>query len=131
MKDRVLITLLLTLSMSVPSVAQQPAPAPSQSPTSQSSTPAPQQTASGEDDVVRITANLVQVDAVVTDRKGKQITNLSDQDFEILEDGRAQKITNLSYVTIKSPMAAPKLLPLTAVNDKAAPPVHLRPEQVH
>jgi hypothetical protein len=49
--------------------------------------------------VVRITANLVQIDAVVTDKKGTQITDLTDQDFEVLEDGRPQKISNLSYVT--------------------------------
>jgi len=136
MKYRVLITLLLTFSMSVSSIAQQPAPTSSQSPTSTSPTTAPPQTAPGDDDVVRITANLVQIDAVVTDRKGKQITNLSDQDFEILEDGRAQKITNLSYVSLKPPAGEPQPLATasakdTGTRDKGAPPVHLRPEQVH
>ena len=90
---------------------------------------------SGDDEVVRITANLVQIDAVVTDRKGQQITNLTDQDFEILEDGHAQKITNLSYVSIGSPTAAPTR-PAAGAKDTGAkyegvPPVHLRPEQVH
>ena len=136
MKYRVLITLLLTFSMSVSSLAQQPAPTTSPSPTSQSPTTAPPQTAQGDDDVVRITANLVQIDAVVTDRKGKQITNLSDQDFEILEDGRAQKITNLSYVSLKPPAGEPQPLATasakdTGTRDKGVPPVHLRPEQVH
>lgn len=130
MKDRVLITLLLTFSMSASSLAQQPARTPSQSPTPAS---APQQTAPGDDDVVRITANLVQIDAVVTDRKGQQVTDLGDQDFEILEDGRAQKITNLSYVSLKSPNAEPQPPAVAGAKDKAAPPVpvHLRPEQVH
>lgn len=135
MKDRFLITLLLTFSLSVSSLAQQPAPTPSQSPTPQSPNSAPQTPAPGDDDVVRITANLVQIDAVVTDRKGQQITNLSDHDFEILEDGRAQKITNLSYVSIKSPTGEQPIsvagVKDTGAKDKGMPPVHLRPEQVH
>ena len=145
MTYRVLITLLLMFSMTGSSLAQQPAPAtsqspplqsPQQSPASQSQTTAPQQTAPGDDDVVRITANLVQIDAVVTDKKGKQITNLSDQDFEILEDGHAQKITNLSYVTLKPPTGEPQPAAVagikgTGAKNNSAPPVHLRPEQVH
>jgi hypothetical protein len=52
--------------------------------------------------VIRITVNLVQVDAVVTDSKGHQVTNLGPADFEILEDGRPQTITNFSYIfTVK------------------------------
>lgn len=55
--------------------------------------------APGEDEVVRVTTNLVQIDAVVTDKSGKQVNDLRPEDFEILEDGRAQKITNFSYVS--------------------------------
>ena len=62
---------------------------------------APQQQALGG--VIRITVNLVQVDAVVTDSKGHQVTNLKPDDFEIFEDGRRQKITNFSYVFAASP----------------------------
>ena len=94
---------------------------------------APQQTAPGDDDVVRITANLVQVDAVVTDKKGQQVTDLTDQDFEILEDKRPQKITNLSYISIKSPGSPSQPPSAAAAGNKTSPPVpvHLRPEQVH
>ena len=42
---------------------------------------------SDEDDVVRITSNLVQIDAVVTDKKGRQVTDLKAEEFEILADG--------------------------------------------
>ena len=38
------------------------------------------------DNTIRITVNLVQVDAVVTDSKGKQVTDLEAKDFEILQD---------------------------------------------
>ena len=69
-----------------------------------------------EQDVVRITTNLVQVDLVVT-KDGKQIKDLKPEDFEILEDGKPQVITSFAYVsTNPSPanIAAPK-------NDSAAP----------
>ena len=128
MKNRVLTAVLLVLWVSISSFAQRPAPGPSPSPA-----PAPQQKIAGnDDDVVRITANLVQIDAVVTDRKGTQITDLNEQDFEILEDGRAQKITNLSYVSVKSPDGGPPSPAVAAAKNKVAtPPVNLRPERVH
>ncbi len=51
-----------------------------------------------DQDVVRITTNLVQVDVVVT-KDGKQITDLKPEDFQILEDGRLQSITTFAYVS--------------------------------
>ena len=53
-----------------------------------------------DQDVVRISTNLVQVDVVVS-KDGKQVTDLKPEDFEILEDGRPQTITNFSYVNIE------------------------------
>lgn len=53
-----------------------------------------------EDDVVRITANLVQLDVTVTDRDGRQVKDLKSEDFEIREEGRTQQITNFSYVEV-------------------------------
>ena len=46
-----------------------------------------------EGDVVRITTNLVQVDAVITDKSGKLITDLKPEELQLSEDNRAQKIT--------------------------------------
>jgi VWFA-related protein len=51
-----------------------------------------------QEDVLRVTTNLVQVDVVVTDKAGKPAPDLSAQDFEITEGGRKQQITNFSYV---------------------------------
>ena len=59
-----------------------------------------------EQEVVRITTNLVQVDLVVT-KDGKQIRDLKPEDFEILEDGRRQTITHFAYVST-NPTEAPK-----------------------
>src|SRR5580693_1972563 len=52
----------------------------------------------GQDPVIRVTVDLVQVDAVVTDSQGRHVTGLKAEDFEILEDGKPQKITHFSYV---------------------------------
>jgi VWFA-related protein len=51
-----------------------------------------------KDDVVRITTNLVQIDAVVT-KDGKAVTNLTAGDFEIYEDGRKQVVTSFAYIS--------------------------------
>ncbi len=51
-----------------------------------------------DDDVVKITTKLVQVDAVVTDRDGKQVRDLSINDFELLQDGKRQTLSSVTYV---------------------------------
>src|SRR5687767_1438843 len=51
-----------------------------------------------KDDVVRITTNLVQIDAVVT-KDGKLVSDLKAEDFEIFEDGKKQTITSFSYIS--------------------------------
>ena len=73
----------------------------------QQSQPEKKKPASSEDDVVRLSTTLVQIDAVVTDKKGRHISNLKVEDFEILEDGRPQKITHFNYVTDKPDSAKP------------------------
>ncbi len=115
---------------------------PQQQPTTHvQQTPAPQ-TAPGQeqvddddDEVVRITTNLVQVDAVVTDRDGKQVTNLSAEEFEILENGKPRQVTNFSYVRVAQPATATAPEPEQPRDRKAnagppVPPARLRPEQV-
>lgn len=87
-----------------------------------------------EDEVVRITTNLVQVDPVITDRDGKIVTDLQPEEVQILEDGRPQKITNFSYVPLEAEAVAPTPRPRANPKDKSGPPVvpvRLRPEQVH
>jgi VWFA-related protein len=50
----------------------------------------PKQTA-GED-VIKVTANLVSVDVIVKDKKGRVITDLKPEDFTVFENGVPQKI---------------------------------------
>lgn len=99
-----------------------------QNPTA-SPTPQPQQPDS--DSVVRITVNLVQVDAVVTDSKGRLVTDLRPEEIEIREDDRPQKITNFSFVSVEPSTIKPNVG--NRGPDKNVPPVPtatLRPEQV-
>ncbi len=125
-----------TASSQTPATSQTPASA--QTPvTPQTSSPRSGAAGSDDGDVVRITSNLVQVDAVVTDKKGQQVTDLTADDFELLEDGRPQKITNFSYITNVAPPPPPSSssppVVAGAARDKTVPlppPVHLRPEQV-
>lgn len=59
-----------------------------------------QQAPAPPDPVIRVTTTLVQVDAVVTDRSGKPITNLNRDDFQILQDGKPRSITSFSSVKV-------------------------------
>jgi len=88
--------------------------------------------ASEKEDVVRISVTLVQVDAVVTDKKGAPVTDLQKDDFEIYEDGKRQFITNFSFVsTMPSVTPEPRLTPPVSKSAPVpAPPVRLKPEHV-
>lgn len=91
-----------------------------------SSLHAQQQTPPAED-VVRITTNLVQVDAVVTDKDGNPIPSLTADDFQVLQDGKQQKIVSLSYVNTEKPVQ-PVAAKRTEKNAPVAPPARTRPE---
>jgi VWFA-related protein len=117
-------------------LGQQGPPAPSPSPLP-SPRAVPVQEPTADDEVVRITTNLVQVDAVVTDRDGRQVTDLRPEDFEILENGRVKQISHFSYITI-GPTAIPATTaaapasakPPRGPNVPPLPPARLRPTQV-
>jgi VWFA-related protein len=98
--------------------------------------PAPQSgTAAGAapNTVIRIDVNLVQVDAVVTDGRGRRVTDLPSAAFEILQDGKPQAITNFSYVSTK-PAAAEAVhrvaLAKPVKGEAPPPPPVLRPAEV-
>ncbi|MFN2512985.1 MAG: VWA domain-containing protein [Pyrinomonadaceae bacterium] len=96
---------------------------------SQSSSPA-----QDDDDVVRITTNLVQIDAVVVDKKGQPVTGLTPEDFEILENGKPQPITNFSFVEVAPRPAVNKpgeSAAKPAKNALPVPPARLKAGQVN
>ena len=50
----------------------------------------------------RVEINLVEVDAFVTDAQGNAVSGLTAADFEVVEDGRPQKIT--SFIPVGIPL---------------------------
>lgn len=48
----------------------------------------------------RAGVNVVRVDAIVTDRRGGAITDLTEGDFEVTEDGKPQKIESFKLVRV-------------------------------
>src|ERR1051326_3210195 len=85
MNIKALLALLPLLCVISPALAQTPI---------QTQKPAPED----KDEVVKITTNLVQIDAVVT-KDGKPVRNLTPEDFELYEDGRKQEITSFAYIS--------------------------------
>lgn len=121
MKTKPFLALLLLFCILLP-VLGQTKPAPQSQPQ--------QQTIDDQDDVVKITTNLVQVDAVVT-KNGKPVTNLTADDFEIFEDGRRQTITSFAYIS-NVPASAPQ--PVKADKKTAAtavPYTPIKPDDPH
>src|SRR5256884_2696632 len=49
-------------------------------------------TKSDDQDVIKITSNLVSLDVIVKDKKGKPVTDLKAEDFTVTENGVPQKI---------------------------------------
>jgi Ca-activated chloride channel family protein len=100
-------------AQTTPTPAQQPVRVPQLSPTSQQSaqpTPTPQQTATpkptpapaqtpsdviDDDEIVRVTSNLVVVPASVTTTQGEPVQGLKATDFRLEEEGHAQEIAQI------------------------------------
>ena len=61
-----------------------------------------------EGDIVRVDTQLVSVPAVVTDRNGRPLAGLKLENFAVLEDGKAQTLTN--FATTETPFEIALLL---------------------
>lgn len=88
---------------------------------------------SGEtaENVIHVNVNLVQMDAVVVDGKGNPVENLTADDFEILQDGKPQKITNFSFVSTKpstDKATPPKAVAVSQGKGKPIPPPPFMPK---
>jgi VWFA-related protein len=106
MNHTVTLALVLSFCTLLPAVGQTP-PAPTAPPAQNPQNPP---SADDKDDVVRITTNLVQVDAVVT-KDGRPVKDLKAEDFEIYEDGRKQTITTFAYISNLGGSPAPATAP--------------------
>ena len=76
----------------------------------------------------RIAVDVVRLDAVVTDKDGKLVTDLTADDFDVHQDGRPQKITLVRWVPIAGPPTSAS--PSPAPSAGAAPPERLAPGEV-
>lgn len=82
---------------STPTIKQQPATTPSASPLPKQ-TPTPPmavESSADDDEVIRVTSNLVVVPVSVTDAAGQPVLRLQAADFRLEEDNRAQQIARL------------------------------------
>lgn len=126
---RLLLSLALCLQLVSNGLAQQPATPTPPKPAEQK--PAEPPAGTKDVEVVKITTNLVQVDAVVTDRRGRHITDLRPDEVQMLENGKPQKITDFSYIRVAPPSQA--ATNATEENSRPAgpvPPRNIRREEV-
>src|SRR6266446_5700119 len=65
-----------------------------------------------EEPVVRVSLELIQVDAVVTDGAGRYVTDLTADDFELREDGKLRAVTHCSYLPLAPPSPSPATRPV-------------------
>jgi VWFA-related protein len=115
--------------------AQQQSPPPAQKPpiaTGAPQTPPPPPDPRRESNSHAIVSNvdMVQIDAVVTDKDGKLIKGLKPENFELYEEGKVQKLEKTDYFDMEKidtagndPDAAPIVIELAGAND----PEKIRP----
>ena len=86
--------------------------------------------------IFRVSVDLVQMDAVVTDKNGRPVDNLTADDFIILQDGKPQEITSFSIVRMEDTPVRPVVAPQTPVRkgkesiEPPPPPVTLKRDQI-
>jgi len=80
---------------STPTVKQQPAAPPSTSPSVSPTPPIKVESNADDDEIIRVTSNLVVVPVSVTDAAGQPVLRLQAADFRLEEDNRPQQIARL------------------------------------
>ncbi len=103
-KSRFQVVIAVTASLFMlwgpaPRLAQQPSPQPKQ----EAKPPDAQAPTREQDAVVHISTQLVQIDATVTDKKGEHVEDLTEDDFELMVDGKKQAITYFRLVKLPEP----------------------------
>lgn len=56
----------------------------------------------------RVETALVQVDAMVTDRQGRKVKDLTAADFEVFLDGEPMPVVGAAYVEQRHPAGTPR-----------------------
>ena len=83
----------------------------------------------GEVFIDRIDVNVVNVDVYVTDKKGRRVTGLKRDDFELLEDGKPVAVSNFYAVEDGRPTKSSDAAP-AAPEESRQPRLSVRPQQV-
>lgn len=75
--------------------------------------------------VFRVGVDAVRIDAVVTDRDGRVVSDLTADDFELRQDGKVQKIALARFIPVDTTADTPKptTSPKVAKNEKAFVPM--------
>lgn len=91
---------------------------------------APTPTPQTEDDVVKITTSLIQIDVSATDKNGKAVTDLKPDEVEIYENGQKQKISGFTFVSAGNTATVPAKPAAVDKTGVPLPPTELRPDKV-
>ncbi len=115
-KKVIMLTFTATMVLAASCLAQQTAQA--QTPASkddQAAAPA-QQPAYETSAVLKVKTRLVVVDVVARDAKGAPVTDLKQEDFTVIEDGKEQKLRIFNFQHPDDSLAAPAQSPANGVN---------------
>ena len=117
---RLFASLLFVFLLALAAQAQTPKP---------TAAPTPKPVADDED-VVKISTTLIQLDVTVTDKSGKVVTDLKPEDFEIYENGEKQEITNFSFISSAPAVKPPANATTGGKSTTPLPPTELKPERI-
>ena len=70
----------------------------------------------------RVAVDAVRIDAVVTDRDGRIVSDLTADDFEVLQDGKRQRVTFAQFVPVLSSPVSPASAPSPRRSTGPVPP---------
>src|SRR3954468_1328111 len=71
----------------------------------------------------RVATDGVRIDAVVTDRDGRIVSDLTADDFEVRQDGKLQKLLFAQFVPVLAGPPPPHAVPASATPSDASPAV--------
>lgn len=90
---------------------------------------APKPTPPSDDDVVKISTTLIQIDVTVLDKKGNIVKDLKPSEIEIYENGEKQDISNFSFIE-NAKTVTEKVEKKQPKDTVVLPPTAIRPESV-
>jgi VWFA-related protein len=113
----VMLTLTATMAFAVSCFAQQSAPAPAATSKETPAAAHAQQPTYETSAVLKVKSRLVVVDVVARDGKGVPVTDLKQEDFTVVEDGKEQKVRIFSFQHPDDSVAtAPPQAPANGMN---------------